>query len=365
VNILWNLDGTIFDTFPTLKAAYSDMNHFTNSANDFLEHVQTSKNAELGNTKLSSEEKSTFWRIENAHPVTEKPPFAFVDQVMNVANKNFLVTHRNRASTIALLKHWRLYDYFYEIICLPDDEHPTKPNVSSYNYLHKRYGINLVIGSRELDLLPARELQIKTCSFQNKKIHADFHLNTYQDFPVVLLSLEFYVDYGTKNIRVTPSLLKKLLADDENRLEHALQVALKDNDSPESILLTIGYAKSLQRTKFYPLDGALFASELGLGYKVILPILFHSLSFGERMDTEHPHYIFYKKCSHFIDSNIKKKIDWLTYCELTTSPAGINLPIKERIKQLLRKHVNDNRVYQNIEKMNYYFEELEDRFGDK
>ncbi|PGK52465.1 hypothetical protein CN918_32290 [Priestia megaterium] len=363
MNILWNLDGTIFDTFPTLVAAFGGMNEQGGNSTAFLAHVKTGINAVEDEFLFDNERKRAFWRLENNFSLSEKAPFPFVDKVMEVANKNFLVTHRNRASTIALLKHWKLYDYFYEILCLPDDTYHTKPSNDSYSYFLKRYGIDLVIGSREVDLLPARELHLKTCSFQNRDIKADFYLETYQDFPTVLLSLEFYVDYGTKSVRVTPSLLKKLLADDVNHLEHALQLALKDNDSPESILLTIGHAKSLQRTKFYPLDGALFATELGLNYKVILPILFHSLSFGERMDTEHPHFIFYKKCAHFVDKEMKKKIDWLTYCELTTSPTGLDISIKERVKQLLRKNVQYPRIIQNIEKMNYYFEELEKRFG--
>jgi FMN phosphatase YigB (HAD superfamily) len=39
-----------------------------------------------------------------------------------------------------------------------------------------------VIGDRELDLKPARELGIKTCAFQNDDIEADYHLTSYDQF---------------------------------------------------------------------------------------------------------------------------------------------------------------------------------------
>jgi FMN phosphatase YigB (HAD superfamily) len=46
----------------------------------------------------------------------------------------------------------------------------------------------LVVGDRDLDLIPARELNIKTCAFQNRNIEADFHIDSYADFIAEVLN---------------------------------------------------------------------------------------------------------------------------------------------------------------------------------
>ena len=41
-----------------------------------------------------------------------------------------------------------------------------KTEFVSLHHLHKKHNINLAIGDRELDLIPAKELGISTCMFQ-------------------------------------------------------------------------------------------------------------------------------------------------------------------------------------------------------
>jgi FMN phosphatase YigB (HAD superfamily) len=59
---------------------------------------------------------------------------------------------------------------------------PRKPDAASYKYLHEKYEIHLAIGDREIDILPAKSLGIKTCLFQKSTPGADFYLSEYRDF---------------------------------------------------------------------------------------------------------------------------------------------------------------------------------------
>ncbi|EEK42002.1 Phosphoglycolate phosphatase [Bacillus cereus m1293] len=48
--------------------------------------------------------------------------------------------------------------------------------------MHQKHKIDLAIGDRELDLLPAKELGIITCMFQGQSDVADYYLNDYSEF---------------------------------------------------------------------------------------------------------------------------------------------------------------------------------------
>ncbi len=80
-----------------------------------------------------------------------------------------------------ILKYYCFEKYFIEIVT-GDDGFPRKPEPASYEYLHQRHAIDLVIGDRSLDIIPAKKLGIKTCLFQNKESGSDYYLNKYEDF---------------------------------------------------------------------------------------------------------------------------------------------------------------------------------------
>ncbi|MCE5170684.1 hypothetical protein LQV63_15325 [Paenibacillus profundus] len=51
-----------------------------------------------------------------------------------------------------------------------------------YEYLHSRNRIDLIIGDREIDILPSKTMGIKTCLFQDNTPGADYYLSEYKDF---------------------------------------------------------------------------------------------------------------------------------------------------------------------------------------
>lgn len=117
-------------------------------------------------------------------------PFDYVEEALAAVESNVIVTHRDKKSTIYLLEKFHLLKYFKDIVSVEEQGFTRKPNRSSYEYVLKRHHIDLVVGDRKLDLIPARELNIKTCAFQNRNIEADFHIDSYSDFiPMVLTPL--------------------------------------------------------------------------------------------------------------------------------------------------------------------------------
>ncbi|HWO98082.1 MAG TPA: HAD-IA family hydrolase [Bacillus sp. (in: firmicutes)] len=183
MKLLWDFDGTMFDTYPTIVQSFKEL----------LTHQEVSDEDVLKRMKISSEEAIRHFGIEKKlfdekfhalekelHP-KDKPPFPYLEAVLKWAQLNVIVTHKSKESTIEILEFYEMKKYFAEIIT-KDDGYERKPDTGAYAYLHDKYGIDMVIGDRELDLKPARELGIATCAFQNPGLQADYHLSSYKDF---------------------------------------------------------------------------------------------------------------------------------------------------------------------------------------
>lgn len=194
MNILWDLDGTIVDTVPSLVET------FCLFARKYYE-IEADKTIVDKLTRINSEDLFAYYGIEYSEknvqlfreinrtlPVDKTPLFKDVTNILEYSSKNVLVTNRNRVSTLEILEHYKIKDYFEEIICV-NDGFPKKPEIDSYLHMHNKHNIDLVIGDRELDLKPARELHIKTAVFQNEQVKADWHIHSYEEFLKVLKTI--------------------------------------------------------------------------------------------------------------------------------------------------------------------------------
>jgi phosphoglycolate phosphatase len=114
------------------------------------------------------------------HP-SQTPPFSGVEEILRFANVNVIMTHKAREEVIHILKYYEWEHYFKDIVA-GDDGFPRKPDPASYIYLHAKHKIDIAIGDRELDILPAKSIGIKTCLFQNNTPGADIYLMKYEDF---------------------------------------------------------------------------------------------------------------------------------------------------------------------------------------
>ena len=181
MKILWDLDGTILDSWPTLVEA------FTIIAKKDLAYEEVLPRLKYGSAYefygVDKNKVNEFREVERTLPHDRKPLFPYVKDVLARSEANVLVTHRNRRSTEEILEHWDLRKYFEEVICPADDGYSLKPDVHAYQYLHDRYQLDLAVGDQKTDLIPAKKIGLKTCSFREASEFADNTIYCYSDFP--------------------------------------------------------------------------------------------------------------------------------------------------------------------------------------
>lgn len=131
--------------------------------------------------KLSEDQIQMIDLLENKIAPSDVPPFPHVEDILNYAKINVIMTHKPKAGVDAILDYYGWNHYFKEIVTI-DDGFPRKPHPASYEYLHRQHQLDLIIGDRELDILPGKLLGIKTCLFQNNQPGANHYLSDYRSF---------------------------------------------------------------------------------------------------------------------------------------------------------------------------------------
>lgn len=364
INILWDFDGTLFDTYPSFVQAFIQLTDKELDKEEVLKWLKVDSKKAFEHFGIEEEKRGTYKALYNEAAKTISKPFPYIERVLASSTKNFIVTHRDRESTLYLLDKYQLSSYFDEVISVEEDGFLRKPHSSSYEYVSQKYKVDLVIGDRALDLLPAKELGIKTVSFQNTELSADYHIDCYADFLVIFLAEYFGIHIDkTKQQDVTPSFVRNYFEEADNRLKHILQVASRMNNSVDALLHDIGYSTDLNRTNFHPLDGALFAIELHCSPRDIKSILFHSKAEGEAHLRGGELALLYQIATSFLTDADKQAIDHLTYYDMTTSSVGEIIPLEERIQDILARYTTDSVVYQNIVASRRYFNQLKNQFN--
>ncbi|MBS4220019.1 HAD-IA family hydrolase [Bacillus sp. FJAT-49711] len=181
MNILWDFDGTLFDTYPVFAKILKQVTNKDISEDDLYAQLKISFSHAIRYFKIPNSQIKTFISHVNQLPTEDFKPFKGVEEILKYANKNVIMTHSTRKEVLKILQYYDWEKYFAEIVT-GDSGFPRKPNPTSYKYLHKKHSIDLVIGDRSLDIIPAKEIGIKTCLFQNGELGSDYYLEAYEDF---------------------------------------------------------------------------------------------------------------------------------------------------------------------------------------
>ena len=190
MNILWDFDGTLFDTYPALVEGIVKLSQKDLERSEVLKWLKIDSKTAFKHYCLSEDLREEFQKLHINYSKLHSRPFDHLEDVLASVDNNIIVTHRDKESTIYLLEKLHLAKYFKEIVSVEEQGFTRKPHCSSYEYVLKSHHIDLVMGDRDLDLIPARQLNIKTVAFQNCNIAADFHIDSYADFiPMVLNQL--------------------------------------------------------------------------------------------------------------------------------------------------------------------------------
>nr|WP_263326847.1 HAD-IA family hydrolase [Neobacillus sp. Marseille-Q6967] len=187
MNILWDFDGTLFDTYPALVEGFVSLSQQDLDRSEVLKWLKIDSKTAFKHYGISEDQREEYKRLYNENSKLYSKPFDHLEKVLAEVENNIIVTHRDKESTTRLLEKYNLLKYFTEIVSVEEQGFSRKPHSASYEFILERYHIDMVVGDRDLDLVPARKLKITTVAFQNPNIEADYYIDSYEKFiPLVL-----------------------------------------------------------------------------------------------------------------------------------------------------------------------------------
>ncbi len=202
-NILWDVDGTLFDTYPAITYAISrSLNGLgTAAALNVIEGLARQSidycMATLAQ-RFSLDPDLLRRRYEAAYaalPLANQPPLPGVEAVcaaiVRRGGLNVAVTHRDVRSTQALLDAHGLALYFAGIVSV-EQGYARKPDPAMALVALERFGLNraatLMIGDRELDVQAGRTAGLRTCLYGRAALAqpADLQVDHYSQLLALL-----------------------------------------------------------------------------------------------------------------------------------------------------------------------------------
>jgi HAD superfamily hydrolase (TIGR01509 family) len=179
-NIIWDVDGTLFDTYPAIARAFrlalnelgrdSPLDRIESLARGSMDACIRALAAEHG---LSGDQITAgFSAFYAAMKPEDEPPFEGVvqvcEQVLRMAGKNVIVTHRSRRGTERLLAGNNMQHYFAGWLTA-DDGYPRKPDPAAFYAAMQIHRLKpeetLAVGDRDLDVQAGRAAGLFTVRF--------------------------------------------------------------------------------------------------------------------------------------------------------------------------------------------------------
>lgn len=199
-NIIWDFDGTLFDTYPAITRA------FQQALLDFGYDMPEGLFFELVNVNMDHciEQIATRFSIDPAAYLDRfrryyrkmapdsSPPFpgaeAVCKQIIARGGQNFIATHRRKASATELLTYFKMTHLFSDCL-FGDDDYPRKPDPAMFNHLVENHELDkeetLAAGDRALDIQAGKAAGIATCLYlklEENLQEADCIVVNYENF---------------------------------------------------------------------------------------------------------------------------------------------------------------------------------------
>jgi phosphoglycolate phosphatase-like HAD superfamily hydrolase len=202
-NIIWDVDGTLFDTYPAIARAFrlalndlgrdSPLDQIESLARGSMDKCIQALAAEHG---LSGQQITAGFSAHYAAMKPEdEPPFEGViracEHVCRIGGKNVIVTHRSRRGTERLLAANNMQQYFAGWLTA-DDGYPRKPDRAAFNAAMRLHDLKreetLAIGDRDLDIYAGRAAGLFTVRFgpASAEPNANLTIQDYASLPGIL-----------------------------------------------------------------------------------------------------------------------------------------------------------------------------------
>lgn len=191
-HIIWDFDGTLFDTYPVMAKAAIDVleKHGIYESYDkimSLMRISFTNLFDYFNETYYISDKliSDFLDYKKEAEADTIRPFPYITdickRIWEDKRFNHLYTHRGKSSIEYLKKHG-MYDYFSGLITR-EDNFKRKPDPEALLWLLVEYKIDkseaLMIGDRDIDILAAKNAGIDGCYYKDYPLH-DFNLAKYK-----------------------------------------------------------------------------------------------------------------------------------------------------------------------------------------
>lgn len=203
-DIIWDFDGTLFDTYPSIASAFQralNEEGIEQSQEEILKHIRISVthgiNYYRDNFKLDVESfVDRYERYGNETDVTKVFPFLYAveicREIVDRGGRNYIITHRDK-SIYKYLRHHDMLNLFTEVVT-EEYGFKRKPDPESYLYILNKHNISkesaLMIGDRELDLTGAKNAGIKSCLFDvcdcNFRHKADYVIESIKELEKII-----------------------------------------------------------------------------------------------------------------------------------------------------------------------------------
>lgn len=194
-HIIWDFDGTLFDTYPVMAKVFKELlqkQGIEEPLEQIVSQLRVSASSALKYYEIKYQidiEFITKYKTQKKEAEIElSRPFEGIEEVCKYIHttnrKNYLLTHRGESS-IELLKKYDLYDYFSEFITSKQG-FERKQSPDAINYLINKYNMilseSIMIGDRDLDLLSGKNAGISACYFtegNDENNYADYTIKKF------------------------------------------------------------------------------------------------------------------------------------------------------------------------------------------
>jgi phosphoglycolate phosphatase-like HAD superfamily hydrolase len=202
--LLWDFDGTLFDTYPPLvraiERALADVG--ISESRQEMERLlgitladcvaTLAKRHDLDPAELDAR-ITDYYRQAT---VQEMPPFPGAFQVCErliaIGGANYLFTHRTRRSLLRLLDGHGMAGLFADCLTV-EDGYPRKPAPAGFIALLEKHALPrdevLAVGDRDLDILAGQGAGVRTCLFNaqpSPEVRPDFQISTLLELEHIL-----------------------------------------------------------------------------------------------------------------------------------------------------------------------------------
>ncbi len=206
-NIVWDVDGTLFDTYPAIARSYQQavndmggdapLDWILQKARVTMSHCVAAlvERCQLDEVELVRKSDVYYDQISPK----DQPPFPGVEAICryicSVGGKNLIVTHRGQRGVDELLEAHKMTDLFSGCITR-DDGYPRKPDPAAFLATVKIYQLDrsetINVGDREIDILAGQGAGLFSCLFEPESVEtaADLIVRSYEDLLARLPTLD-------------------------------------------------------------------------------------------------------------------------------------------------------------------------------